>query len=298
MAKINFNHLYYFWVIAKEGNLSRAAKKLFISQSALSTQLKKLEDQLKKPLFTREGRTLQLTEAGQLTLTYADKMFTLGNELGQLLRGNLAPKRTSIKIGLNASLSRNFVENFIRPILTRDDIELVIDSGNQDELLTRLNAHQLDLILSNFKPNPDAKFAIKSQSIASQQISIVGKPLANNQTFRFPEDLSKYKLLLPGTGTEMRAAFDQICYEKEIRYNVMAEINDMPALRLLVRDSNCIALLPTVVVQDEIKNNVLAEYCKIPGLFENFYAISLKRHFEPGILKALLNRKPDEMLSI
>lgn len=298
MAKINFNHLYYFWVIAKEGNLSRAAKKLFVSQSALSTQLKKLEEQLKKPLFTREGRILKLTEAGQLTLTYADKMFNLGNELSQLLRGNISPKRTTIKIGLNASLSRNFVENFIRPILTRDDVELVIDSGNQDELLSRLNAHQLDLILSNFKPNPNALYAIKSQSIASQQISIVGKPLRDNQTFSFPEDLAKYKLLLPGSGTEMRVAFDQICYEQDIRYNIMAEINDMPALRLLVRDSSCIALLPIVVVQDEIKNNVLAEYCKIPGLFENFYAISLKRHYEPEVLKDLLSRKPDEMLNI
>lgn len=298
MAKINFNHLHYFWVIAKEGNLSRAAKKLFISQSALSTQLKKLENQLKKPLFTREGRVLKLTEAGQLTLAYADKMFNLGNELSQLLSGSPSPKRTTIKIGLNASLSRNFVENFIRPILTRDDVELVIDSGNQDELLSRLKAHQLDLILSNFKPTPTANNAIKSQLIANQQISIVGKPLGKNQTFKFPEDLTNYKLLMPGTGTEMRAGFDEICYKQEIRYNIMAEINDMPALRLLVRDSDCIALLPIVVVQDEIKNNVLAEYCKIPGLFENFYAISLKRDFEPGILKALLSRQPDEILYI
>lgn len=298
MAKINYNHLYYFWMIAKEGNLSRAAKKLFISQSALSTQLKKLEDQVKKPLFHREGRILKLTEAGQLTLTYADKMFTLGHELGSMLKGNLPANRTSLKIGVNASLSRNFVENFIRPILTKDDIELVIDSGNQEELLNRLNTHQLDLVLSNFRPNPNIQFAIKSKLIAKQQMSIVGKPLKENQTFEFAKDLKNYQLLLPGNGTEIRAGFDQVCDAQAVRYNIMAEINDMPALRLLVRDSNCLALLPIVVVQDEIRNNVLAEYCKIPGLFENFYAISLKRHYEPEVVKALLSREAEDILSI
>ena len=298
MAKLNFNHLYYFWMIAKEGNLSRAAKKLFISQSALSTQLKKLEDQVKKPLFHREGRVLKLTEAGQLTLTYADKMFTLGHELNSLLKGNLPASRTSLKIGVNASLSRNFVENFIRPILAKEDVELVIDSGNQEELLNRLNTHQIDLVLSNFRPNPNIQLAIKSKLIAKQQMSIVGKPLKENQTFDFTKDLKNYQLLLPGNGTEIRAGFDQVCDAENVDYNIMAEINDMPTLRLLARDSNCLALLPIVVVQDEIKNNVLAEYCKIPSLFENFYAIFLKRHYEPEAVKALLNREAEEILSI
>lgn len=296
MAKINFNHLYYFWVIAKEGHLGRAAQKLFISQSALSTQLKKLEESLKKPLFIREGRVLKLTEAGQMTLSYADKMFNLGNELSHLLRENIAADSTSVKIGIVSSLSRNFVENFIRPLLTRDDVELQIDSGNQDELLMRLNAHQLDLVLSNYRPSPSAQYPIKTKSIAKQQLSFVGKPLDINQIFKFPDDLLQYKMLLPGRSTEVRTRFDQICDEHQIYYRVMAEINDMPALRLLVRDSNCIALLPMVVVQDEVKNGVLQEYCKIPGLFEHFYAISLKRHYEPDVIKFLLNREPEEML--
>jgi LysR family transcriptional regulator, transcriptional activator of nhaA len=296
LAKINFNHLYYFWVIAKEGHLGRAAQKLFVSQSALSTQLKKLEESLKKPLFIREGRVLKLTETGQMTLSYADKMFNLGNELSHLLRENIAADNTSVKIGIVSSLSRNFVENFIRPLLTRDDIELQIDSGNQDELLMRLNAHQLDLVLSNYRPNPSAQYPLKTKSIAKQQLSFVGKFLESNQSFTFPDDLLKYKLLLPSRSTEVRTRFDQICDENQINYRVMAEINDMPALRLLVRDSNCIALLPMVVVQDEVKNGVLQEYCKIPGLFEHFYAISLKRHYEPDVIKFLLNREPDEML--
>lgn len=297
MAKLNYNHLYYFWIIAKEGHLGRAATKLFVSQSALSTQLKKLENQLNNPLFSREGRLLQLTEAGRLTLSYANKIFGLGNELTGILKNSTSPRRMVLKIGVVSSLSRNFVENFIRPVLNRDDVELLIDSGNQDELLMRLGQHQLDIVLSNYRPSPSAQYAFKTKSLAKQQLSLIGKPLGNAKPFSFPQDLSEYKLLLPSVGTEIRAMFDLICYEQQIRYNIMAEINDMPALRLIVRDSNCVALMPKVVVQDEIGNNTLQEYCMIPGLYEQFYAISTKRHFEPEIIKMLLGRDEVEVLS-
>lgn len=297
MARLNYNHLYYFWVIAREGNLGRAAGKLFVSQSALSTQLRKLEDQFGHALFLREGRVLKLTEAGQLALTYADKIFGLGNELNSLLTGGFSASRTILKIGVVASLSRNFVENFIRPLMNRDDVELVIDSGNQDELLMRLNIHQLDIVLSNHQPSPGMLYSLKTKAIARQQLSLVGKPLKQGEQFSFPADLTRYKLLLPPLGSEIRATFDLICYEKQIRYQVMAEINDMPALRLLVRDSDCVALLPKVVVRDEIKSNSLQEYCKVPGLYERFYAISSKRHFEPEIFKLLLGRNEDEVLN-
>ena len=297
MAKLNYNHLYYFWVIAKEGHLGRAAAKLFVSQSALSTQLKKLENQLSNPLFSREGRLLQLTEAGQLTLSYADKIFGLGNELSGILKNSTSSSRMVLKIGIVSSLSRNFVENFIRPVLNRDDVELMIESGNQDELLIRLGQHQLHIVLSNFRPSPSAQYAFKTKSVAKQQLSLIGKPLANAKPFNFPQDLSQHKLLLPSVGTEIRAMFDLICYEQQITYTNMAEINDMPTLRLILRDSNCVALMPKVVVQDEVSNHTLQEYCTIPGLYEQFYAISTKRHFEPEIIKMLLGRDEAEVLS-
>ena len=94
-------------------------------------------------------------------------------------------------------------------------------------------------------------------------------------------------------GNELRARFDQMCEALSIQYRIMAEINDMPALRLLARDSDGIALLPTVVVQDEIKAGVLMQYCKLPNLFESFYAISLRKQFEPEIVKFLLEREDD-----
>jgi LysR family transcriptional activator of nhaA len=258
MQKLNYNHLYYFWVIANEGNLVKAARILLVSQSALSTQLKKLEHHLDTELFDREGRALKLTEAGQVTLEYANKIFSLGNELTSVLRHNKKNKKT-FRVGIVSSLSRNFVENFIRPLLAHQDIELVIDSGNQTELLNRLAKYQLDIMLSNHRPIISVNNPFKTREIAKQQLSIIGQPRPEDEEFDIKLDLEKHQLLLPGHGTEVRAMFDTYCDENNLNYEIMAEINDMPALRLLIRDSACIALMPKVVVQDEIKNGSLQE---------------------------------------
>lgn len=290
---LNYNHLYYFWMVAKEGNLTRAANRLFIAQSALSSQIKKLEYQLGKALFEKEGRGIALTEAGVIAFNYAEKIFQMGNELDNLFKHQLDATNTVLKIGVISSLSRNFVENFIKPVLKRTDVQIHLISGSEIALLPQLNEHRLDLILSNSLQNIQQQLLYRINPIAKQQVSIVGKPLPKEKTFNLKEDLPQYRLLLPGLGNELRSRFDQLCEAQQIQYQIMGEVNDMPALRLLARDSDGVALLPTVVVQDEIKAGILQEYCKLPDVFERFYAISLKKQFEPEIVKFLLAREED-----
>ena len=109
MSRLNFHHLHYFWAVAREGNLTRAAEKLHVAQSALSKQIRVLEDQLGQPLFARVGRTLKLTEAGQLALGYADSIFASGSELVALLREGRREERHVLRIGAVATLSRRCV---------------------------------------------------------------------------------------------------------------------------------------------------------------------------------------------
>ena len=296
MSRLNYHHLHYFWAVAKEGNLTRAAAQLHVSQSALSTQIKQLEDQLGQALFKREGRVLQLTEAGRVALTYADTIFETGNELTALLRDGKRLARQVLRIGGVATLSRNFQENFVKPLLQRDDVELVLQSGGLDELLTRLAVHNLDVVLSNRKVHADSQHPWRCRRIARQPVSLVGKPLGKGKTFRFPEQLAEQPLLLPGRDSDIRAGFDVLCEQLSLRYQVLAEVDDMAMLRLLARDSGNVALLPTVVVQDELKSGKLQEYCVVPKLHENFYAITVQRHFEPPLLKTLLRRSEAEVL--
>jgi len=213
-----------------------------------------------------------------------------------LLREGTRSARQTLRIGAVATLSRNFQENFLRPLLSRSDVELELRSGTLRELLDRLTAHALDLVLSNRQVHADAEHEWRCVRIARQAVSLVGQPRGKAKPFRFPDDLAEVPLLLPGRDNDVRAGFDLLCEERELRYQVLAEVDDMALLRLLARDSNGVALLPAVVVQDELRSGQLAEYAVVPGLFESFYAITVKRRFQPPLLKELAQRDEADVL--
>jgi LysR family transcriptional activator of nhaA len=297
VQRLNYHHLHYFWAVAKEGNLTRAAERLHVSQSALSVQIRTLEEQLGQPLFERRGRSLELTEAGRFALSYAESIFAQGTELVALLREGRRRERQVLRIGAVATLSRNFQENFLRPLLARDDVELVLQSGGLAELLARLRVHTLDLILSNRRVHGTADDPWRTRRIARQPVSLVGRPRPKRRAFRFPEELAEVPLLLPGPDNDIRSGFDLMCEQLGLRYTLRAEVDDMAMLRLLARDSDSVALLPTIVVQDELRSGRLVEYAVVPELSETFYAITVRRHFEPPLLKELLKRPEADVLA-
>lgn len=296
MARLNFHHLYYFWAVAREGHLTRTAIQLNVSQSALSAQIKQLEDQLGQPLFTRQGRMLQLTEAGRVALAYAETIFAAGNEMVATLRDGQRLERQVLRIGAVATLSRNFQENFVRPLLQRADVELVLNSGSLTELLARLSVHTVDVVLSNSLVKADVNHPWRCRRIARQPVSLVGRPRAAGQAFRYPQELAEVPLLLPGRDNEIRAGFDLLCEQAGLRYRALAEVDDMAMMRLLARDTAAVALLPAVVVRDELLSGALQEYAVVPHLFESFYAITVQRHFEPPLLQVLLQRDEADVL--
>jgi LysR family transcriptional activator of nhaA len=297
VSRLNYHHLHYFWAVAKEGNLTRAAARLHVSQSALSVQIRALEDQLGRPLFERRGRTLELTEAGRVALSYAESIFAAGGELVALLREGRREERQVLRIGAVSTLSRNFQENFVRPLLAREDVALVLQSGSLQELLARLRVHTLDVILSNRRVHGTADDPWRTRRIARQPVSVVGPPRPKRRPFRFPEELAEVPVLLPGPDNDLRAGFDLMCEQLGIRYVLRAEVDDMAMLRLLARDSDSVALVPTVVVQDELASGRLVEYAVVPDLYETFYAITVKRHFEPPLLRELLRRPEADVLA-
>lgn len=296
MSRLNYHHLHAFWAVAKEGHLTRAATKLHVSPSALSTQIRQLEDTLGQTLFERQARALRLTEAGHVALGYAESIFAGGSELLSVLRDGRRAQRQVLRIGAVATLSRNFQENFLAPLLHRDEVALALQSGALEDLLTRLRVHTLDLVLSNRRVHGTADEAWRCRRIAQQPVSLVGKPTRRRRAFRFPEDLAETPLLLPGRDSDIRAGFDLLCEQMGLRYTLKAEVDDMALLRLLARDAGGIALVPSVVVRDELRSGVLVEHAVVPDLHENFYAITVPRSFAPPLLRELLARSADEVL--
>ena len=201
-----------------------------------------------------------------------------------------------LRIGAVATLSRNFQENFVRPLLQRTDVELVLQSGSLTELLARLSVHTVDVVLSNSPVQADVSHPWRCRRVARQPVSLVGRPRLSTQAFRYPQELAEVPLLLPGRDNEIRAGFDLMCEQAGLRCRVLAEVDDMAMMRLLARDTDAVALLPAVVVRDELQSGVLQEYAVVPHLFESFYAITVQRRFEPPLLKALLQRNEADVL--
>jgi LysR family transcriptional activator of nhaA len=154
MSTFNYNHLRYFWAVAHDGNLTRTAERLNLTQSALSVQIRKLEARLGHALFERRGRQLHLTEAGRVALDHADAIFAAGEELIGTLR-NTGEIRRVLRVGALATLSRNFQMTFLKPLLGRNDIELVLRSGSSSDLFQSLEALSLDVVLVNQTPARD-----------------------------------------------------------------------------------------------------------------------------------------------
>jgi len=288
MRRLNFHHLYYFWMVAREQHLTRAARQLHISQSALSTQIRQLEDRLGHELFIRDGNRLQLNEIGTLVLEYAEGIFALGDELVETVSGGEGRQVQQLRVGAVATLSRNFQDNFLRPVLDMENIRLVLESGSLGELLEHLRVHKLDVVLSNRPVVAEANQPWRCRRIARQSVCLLGQPRKGRKPFRFPQDIGDIRLLLPGHSSDIRSQFDIVCEDLGITVNIYAEVDDMAMLRLLARDSEGVAVIPEVVVQDELRSGVLEKYCSVPRVYENFYAITTRRHFQPSALKKLL----------
>jgi len=291
LDQLNFHHLFYFWRVAKLGHLTRAAEEVHASQSALSAQIRQLEERLGEPLFTRENRRLVLTEAGQVVLSYAEDIFGLGQELLGRLQGR-SQGLTRLRVGAVATMSRNYQENLLRPLLADPDVVLTLESGLLDDLLQRLMEHQLDVVLANQSVPAEPGRPLHCRFLASQAISIVGPahrwPAGG---LRVPQDLHGMDIALPGPRHAVRGPFDALCASAGVAPRLRAEVDDMALLRLIARDSGWLALLSEVVVQDELKSGLLVVAGQSSELTESFYAITVPRRHRMEALEKLLGAR-------
>lgn len=294
MPFLNYHHLRYFRLIARDLNLTLAAKKLNLSAPALSLQLKQLEESLGHQLFERRRTGLVLTEAGRIALDYAETIGRTGEELLDVMQHRPRGGRQILRVGAVATLSRNFQLEFLVPVLHRDNVEVVIRSGGLPELLVMLHSHQVDLVLSNQPARRDAETHWHSHLLAEQPVSLVGIPKWKQRKLRFPQDMKDVPVILPSQESNTRAGFDRILASANVRPRIVAEVDDMAMIRLLAREGEALALVPPVVVQSEIKEGILVETHRIPQVRETFYAVTPSRRFPNPLVAELVQRLADK----
>lgn len=285
MSDLNLHHLRYFWAVAHEGNLTRAARGLFVSQSSVSAQIKKLEEDLGYDLFERRGRELALTEAGRIALDYADAIFATADELRGVLAEGAAGPHKVLRVGALATLSRNFQIGFLEGMVERGDVDVVIRSGSLEAMLEALETHRLDVVLANVSPGREAASPWVPHLIATQPVSLVG-----HRRLRRPLDrlLAEEPLVVPPRESSIRTGLDALLDRLGVRARIAAEVDDAAMLRLVTRSHPGLAVVPPIVVKDELDRGELVEVAQLPGLEETFYAITSRRRFPNPLLEELI----------
>lgn len=282
---LNFHHLRYFREVAHEGNLTRTAERLNLSQSALSSQIKTLENRLGHPLFERVGRRLELTEAGRIALDHADRIFETGDELLATLDRN-SGAHPPLRVGAVSTLSRNFQLTFLRPALGNPDMDVVLRSGSEDALLAELAALNLDVLLSTQPPRLATGPEFTATKLAEQPVGLHGQP--DHLHHKSLRDLLRHEaFILPTTGG-IRAGFASLANKLNIVPHIAAVVDDMAMVRLLAREGEGIAVAPAVVVQDELTAGRLETAPFALDISESFFAITRKRSFPHPLLESLI----------
>jgi len=290
MSELNYHHLRYFRAVAHDGNLTRTAERLNLSQSALSIQIKQLEERLGHPLFERRGRQLYLTEAGRIALDHADTIFSAGEELVETLK-ETGRTRRAIRIGALATLSRNFQMEFLRPILGRSDVDMILRSGSTSELLGALEALNLDIVLLNQAPMADSVTPFIAQHVYQQRVSLIGRPSYGKPGAKLADLLGEHPVILPTLESGVRSQFEALAARLGITPQIAAEVDDMAMMRLMAREGAGLAVLPPIVVKGELEAGTLVEFDALPGMIENFYAVTIKRRFPNPLVVPLLDMR-------
>lgn len=292
MSELNYHHLRYFRAVAHDGNLTRTAERLNLSQSALSIQIKQLEERLGHSLFERRGRQLYLTEAGRIALDHADTIFSAGEELVETLK-ETGRTRRAIRIGALATLSRNFQMEFLRPILGRSDVDMILRSGSTSELLGALEALNLDIVLLNQAPMADSVTPFIAQHVYQQRVSLIGKPSYGKPGATLGDLLAEHPVILPTLESGVRSQFEALVARLGITPQIAAEVDDMAMMRLLAREGAGLAVLPPIVVKGELEAGTLVEFDALPGMIESFFAVTVKRRFPNPLIRPLLEASED-----
>lgn len=293
MSSLNLHHLRLFRAVALDGTLTGAAGRLNLSPSALSAQLRVLESSLGHDLFERRGRGLVLTEAGRIALDHAEAIFRTAEDLSATLAQD-RPGRRVLRVGALATLSRNFQMRFLGPVLGRPDAPIQLRSGSQAELLSALTALSLDVVLTDQAPPTGGAARFRVQRLDAQPVALIGTP------GRIGGDLAaliaREPLILPPPDSALRAGFEALVAGLGLRPQIAAEVDDMAMMRLLARADAGLALIPPIVVQDELAQGLLQVAAVLPQIEEGFLAVTVERRFGHPMVPVLCRaaaRAPD-----
>ncbi len=287
MEFLNYHHLRYFWVVAKEGGLRKAAEKLHVSQPTISVQIAALEGVLNEKLFRRGGRALTLTEAGHRVLSYAEEIFSLGQELLDAARQQPSARPLRVHIGITDSLPKLVSYQIIKPIFKLEQpIQAVCREGKAADLLGQLAAHRLDIVLADEPAPSSLPIKVFNHLLGECGLSFCAESkLAATLKRKFPKSLNDAPVLLPASNAALRQSLEKWFQAGEIRPRLVAEFDDAALMIVAAVDGLGFFAVPTLVVKEAVARHGFQIIGHTEECRQQFYAISAERKVtHPAVL--------------
>ncbi len=273
MSELNYRHLYYFYRIAREGSIVAASRKLHITQSTLSDQLKQLEEYLGAKLFDRKPRKLELNSTGKLTMQYAVDIFSKSAEMELVVRANAQEKTSLLCVGVIPSLPRNHIYDFLVPLWKSRKYIIVVKEARLESLIAALQISDMDVILSDAQ-HKDHNFDFRSTKLISQQIIAVASPKMNHLTNNFPKSLDGAPYISFTEHSRLRPEIDTFFKRHKIFPRTIGEVDDVQLASIAAENGLGFAILPQRAVATALKTKKLIKLGKPIGLNSDMWAIT------------------------
>ncbi|MCX8090809.1 MAG: LysR family transcriptional regulator [Verrucomicrobiae bacterium] len=293
MEWLNYHHLRYFWTVAREGSLARAAAKLHVSQPAISEQIHELEEALGEKLFRREGRTNRLTDAGQVVLGYAEEIFKLGRELVQAVKQHPGARELRLYVGVVDSFPKLVTNEILAPVFTMARaVHVICREGKMPDLLGQLAAHRLDLVLADEPPSSTVNIKTFCHQLGETSATFCAGPrLAAKLKRGFPRSLNGAPALLPAENTPFRRALEQWFRDRHLSPRIVAEFDDLALMKVMAAEERGFIAVPTVALQDACARYGFRAVGRASDCRLQFHAVTVERRIAHPAVGLITQRR-------
>jgi LysR family transcriptional regulator, transcriptional activator of nhaA len=280
LNSVNYNHLRYFWTVARVGSVSAAARVLNLTQPTVSSQLRQFERTIGAALFGGEGRDRQLTEAGHLMFRFAEEVFSLEREVHDAFSGLPTGRSRSLRVGVTDGIPKLLVHRFLLPALQLSQSpQLVVREGSTESLLALLDDRALDVVLLDA---PAAgRMTGRAHALGASDVALFASPeLARDHRRDFPASLHGAPMLMPPQGTVLRQALDAWLAVEGLQPRIVAEVDDSALLKELGRTGLGLLALPAAIAAEARSRYSLRQVGVVEGARVMYYAVALGRKIE------------------
>lgn len=286
---LNYRHLYYFWVVAKEGGMARGAQRLGMAVQTISAQVRALEQELGHALFKPAGRGMALTDAGKAAMGFADQIFQLGEQLQEAVREAATGQGLRLAVGMSDGLPKLVAHHLLQPALQDPRVRLLCHEDEFDRLLADLALHRLDVVLSDRPAPPNPNLRLYSHRIGEGSLAwFAPAAIARRHAKRFPACLAELPVLLPTTHSAVRVGIDQWLERQGLRTRIAGEFEDSAVLAAFGRAGMGVFPASRWSQEELLNDGRLRLLGETPELVEHFYLVSAERRIQHPLVKRLL----------